>query len=92
MCPHETVPADDFEFVVTGAFVINGRGVGVTGDFVHGTITCGSAYLHTGTKVVHIEKMSVEFLCHAGGSEELALLLYGLSLADVPIGSSVRSF
>jgi hypothetical protein len=86
------VADEDFEFIVEESFLITGRGVGVVGEWRSGRFASGSGgcvQLGTG-KAIPVGRITVEY-ARVDGGERVGLLLYGLTPAQVPPGSVVRS-
>ena len=86
------VADEDFEFIVEESFRITGRGAGVFGEWRSGQFTSGGGgYVQLSTGVtVPVRRIDVEY-ARVHGGERVALLLHGLTPAQVPRGSVVRS-
>ena len=82
----------DFEFIVEESFQITGRGVGVLGEWRSGQFTSGdSEYVQLGAEVIAaVSRIDIEYARVQGG-ERVALLLHDVTVAQVPLGSVVRS-
>jgi translation elongation factor EF-Tu-like GTPase len=80
---------DGWEFVVERVFNITGRGTAVAGVLRGVFDSAGQpAKLVVGEEVRRIERVYLEFLREQGG-EGRALMLYGVSVEEVPVGSIV---
>jgi translation elongation factor EF-Tu-like GTPase len=86
------VADEDFEFLVEDSFRITGRGAGALGGWRSGQfISGGSGYVDLGNgTTVAVTRIDVEYARVRGG-DRVALLLDGLTPAQVPRGSVIRS-
>jgi translation elongation factor EF-Tu-like GTPase len=82
----------DFEFIVEESFRITGRGAGVLGEWRSGQFTSGdSGYVQLGAEVVAVvSRITIEYARTRRG-ERVSLLLHGVTVAQVPPGSVIRS-